>query len=227
MSTEVPEGWWKTACEVVSLPMACVSEDSKFVWVNTAFERLVGYSRSELREKSWMDITIQEDVGGDLASVNNIIDGIDAQYTISKRYKHKFGKTIPIELTVWRFPQAAHTPMLCFIVEAVPEKASQQELDEVRTDLLKVIEAFSVRVKLLEEQQKKGAVSVSYQNADRGGRNESNSAKLMIAMAVVMALCVGGVAAMVLSGSITIGTPRGNVQIEGNGHQSPPASDSP
>jgi len=69
MPMTVPDEWWREACEVVSHPMAAVQPaDNTFIWVNQAFERLVGYSRAELREKTWMSITVQEDVGGDLAS---------------------------------------------------------------------------------------------------------------------------------------------------------------
>lgn len=181
---EVPDEWWRAACEVVDHPMACVSPKNQFVWVNQAFERLTGYSRSELRQRTWIDITLQEDVGGDLASVQAVIDGHDAHYSMSKRYKHKLGKEVPIQLTVHRFPQVITTQLTCFIVEAVPETATHEEIEELRTELEQGITNLELRWKLLQEEGRH-AVRVSYHDSNQdvtgsenvvGGRDATRTA---------------------------------------------------
>lgn len=210
MPMTVPDEWWREACEVVSHPMAAVQPaDNTFIWVNQAFERLVGYSRAELREKTWMSITVQEDVGGDLASVNDLVGGRDQQYTMSKRYRHKFGKLIPIELTVWRFPRDTSDEMVCFIVEAMPESASTLELDELRQKLESGIENLEIRWKLLEEEKKKG-VNISMtgtdnsQRADRGGRNTTNSNTVIIAVVIALCIAFTSMTALIVSGKLKI-----------------------
>ena len=146
LASNVPGGWWQEACERVRHPLACVGTDHTFVWVNTAFERLVGYSVAELADMTWMDITDQADVGGDLASVKSVIDGRIPQYTITKRYRHKHGRLIPIELSVWRFPSNTVENLVCFIVEAAPETASTQQLVDLRRELTETINSLRAQI---------------------------------------------------------------------------------
>jgi PAS domain S-box-containing protein len=150
--------------------MACVAKDGKFIWVNQAFELLVGYSLAELIHKKWQDITVQEDVGGDLASARAILDGETDSYTISKRYRHKRGHEVAVQLTVWRFPPSAAKAMVCFTVEAVPEKASKQELQTIKKQLGEEIDLLKRRFQLMDSKDDK-FIEVNYnsQNADGGG----------------------------------------------------------
>ena len=162
---QVPNDFWKEACQVVNHPMACVGMDNKFVWVNVAFEQLVGYSKTELEQMTWMDITVQKDVGGDLASVNAVINGTASKYTMAKHYRHKHGRVIPIEeLTVWRFPRASSEVMKCFIVEAIPERASTTEISELREELYEQMKVFRERIDMLMEDRSKTSISFTPQN---------------------------------------------------------------
>lgn len=211
----VPDAWWKEACRVVNHPMACVDVRNKFVWVNEAFEKLTGYSQPELLEMTWIQITVQEDVGGDLASVNAVIAGEDDKFTISKRYRHKHGREVPVALTVWRFPRAVDETLTCFIVEALPDKASVSELHEVQQALMREIETLRSMIKHHEPSE----VNVSYnsQNADRGGSNSSNNTTVLIAIAGVVVVGFIAIAALFLGGTLSINaTPDGGgaVQVE-------------
>lgn len=115
--------------------MACVSPDNCFVLVNTAFERLLGYSSAELAGKTWMEVTVQKDVGGDLASVEAVIDGKIDTYTLEKDYLHKRGLAIPVVLTVRRFPRASHIPLLYFSIEAPVSTITRPEVLSLERDL--------------------------------------------------------------------------------------------
>lgn len=137
-ATEVPDGWWQAACERVRHPIACVAPDNQFVWVNSAFERLVGYSLLELREKTWLDITVQSDIGGDLASVHAVVRGEIDQYSLTNHYRHRNGDLIAVELSVWRFPPGFGN-MSCFIVDAAPEAASRVQLRELKEEMDRTI----------------------------------------------------------------------------------------
>ena len=182
-TTDVPPGWWQHACEKIHFPIACVARDSRFVWVNEAFERLIGYSVAELREKTWMDITLQKDVGGDHASVQAVVRGDIPSYTISKRYVHKFGSPVPVTLTVWRFPPNIGD-VACFVVEAAPKTVNQQQLDEVRVSLEEAISALAAKVK---PDSREGAVSVSVNETNTSGASDLQF-KLLIG--VVAGLCL-------------------------------------
>lgn len=141
--TKVPEQWWKRACQIVNHPLACVSSDHRFVWTNSAFERLVGRSSEELSDMTWMEITVQDDVGSDLASIQAVLDGESESYTIGKHYKHKHGREVPVILSVHRFPSGGGD-LLAFIVEAAPVD-TQEAIHALETEyrrLAKSVEAL-------------------------------------------------------------------------------------
>jgi PAS domain S-box-containing protein len=133
---DIPLLFWKELCQEADYPMACVDSDNKFVWVNTAYERLLGYSIIEITGKTWMSVTDQNDVGGDLASVAAVIDGLIPQYTMSKNYVHKRGYKVPVDLTVRRFPESAAETMMYFRVETPPAKANRSELQELKETIM-------------------------------------------------------------------------------------------
>jgi len=155
MSQSVPESWWKAACEVIHHPIACVLPDDHFLWVNGGFEKLTGYSLAELKEMRWQDITVNEDIGADLKNVQAIIRGDDTQYTMLKRYRHKKGHIIPIELTVWRHPLDANQDLKTFIAEAVPEKITADQLEKIRKDCQECMIVVQQRFKVLERAVRK------------------------------------------------------------------------
>lgn len=131
--------------------MGCVDPENRFVLVNTAFERLLGYSSAELAGRHWMEITSQRDVGGDLASYEAVIDGRIDTYTLEKDYVHKRGRSIPVVLTVRRFPRASHLPLLYFSVEAPLSTITRPEMvsleQDLRAEIAKLSKSFDSRIK--------------------------------------------------------------------------------
>ena len=115
--------------------MGCVDPENRFVLVNTAFERLLGYSSVELAGRHWMEITSQRDVGGDLASHEAVIDGRIDTYSLEKDYLHKRGRVIPVQLTVRRYPRASHLPLVYFSVEAPVSTVTRPEVLSLERDL--------------------------------------------------------------------------------------------
>lgn len=158
---EIPLEFWQEMCNVTSIPLACVAKNNKFIWVNSAWEKLVGYSVSELREKTWQEITVHQDVGGDVASVQAIMDGRVDSYTLSKRYRHKFGHDLPINLSVWKFPNSSEKALVCFIVEAESESVSYQEFFEA-------IELLKSRIRQMEKNKQGVSVQVDSHRSNRG-----------------------------------------------------------
>lgn len=126
----IPTEFFARAAELVTTPLACVDLEHKFLWVNPAWEKLVGYSVQELSAKTWMEITHDEDVGGDYKSANAVIDEGDYQYTTQKRYITKGGQVVPVSITVWRHPMVG--PQECFVVQAT--QADCHEIDKLRKE---------------------------------------------------------------------------------------------
>lgn len=146
----VPGSWWRAACEAIRHPIACVNIAHYFIWVNGAFERLVGYSQAELAEKTWMDITATDDLGADLKNVQAVIAGNDMQYTMLKHYIHKQGHRVKICLSVWRHP-SDYREFVCFIVEAMPDPITISDIRSVESSLTAIMKAVEQRVSRLEK----------------------------------------------------------------------------
>jgi len=196
MGNNIPQEFFRDAWEDCEHPMACVGTDNKFVAVNAAFERLLGYSEAEMSGHTWMQYTLHADVGGDLASVNAVIEGRATQYRMDKRYVHKRGHTIPVSLTVRRFPKDLLQPITFFSVQAPVQHATQLELSELQKTHHTT---FTALIKRLDEIEKRGTVTVTNQqgdqwrDGDKTGRDKTSNSDQMIKY-----LC-GGVIMMAIS----------------------------
>lgn len=141
---DVPRDWWVEACRRVNHPLACVGRDNRFIWINDAWSRLLGYAPSELYEKTWIDITSTEDVGGGMQAVLEVINGGRDEYYLEKSYLRKDGSELPVAITVHRFPISSPEPLICFIVEAIDKsrdytvKILQSEVQVLKESLLTI-----------------------------------------------------------------------------------------
>ncbi len=73
---------------------------SHILAVNSAFERLVGYTEDELRSMDWKSFTYPDDLPKELAFVEEIMQGKRTFYELEKRYIRKDGKIVWVKLTV-------------------------------------------------------------------------------------------------------------------------------
>lgn len=85
------EQYFKALWENSPVPVAFVSTDNKFTAVNKALCEFVGYTESELLQKTWVQITHPEDVDGDQSEVDKILRGESEGYGDQKRYIRKDG----------------------------------------------------------------------------------------------------------------------------------------
>ena len=196
MESDIPQEFYRDAWEDACHPMACVGTNNKFIAVNTAFEVMLGYSEAELVGHTWMQFTVQNDVGGDLASVNAVLEGKSSSYRLDKRYLHKRGHVVPVTLTVHRFPRDLISPILFFSVEAPVQHATQLELSELQ----KIQHTtFTALIKRLDDIEQRGTVTVTNQqgdqwrDGDKTGRDKTSNSDQMVKY-----LC-GGVIVMAIS----------------------------
>lgn len=80
---------------------AClVGPDNKFLDCNPEYERITGYTRAELLELTWMDITPPGDREADRRMVEEILAGKRETYQMRKTYNRKFNGLAYVLLTV-------------------------------------------------------------------------------------------------------------------------------
>lgn len=79
--------------------MAMTSSTKGILEVNDELCRILGYSRSELLQKTWAEMTHPGDLAADVAQFNRIMAGEIDAYTTDKRWIRKDGRTIDTIMT--------------------------------------------------------------------------------------------------------------------------------
>jgi diguanylate cyclase (GGDEF)-like protein/PAS domain S-box-containing protein len=74
--------------------MASISPDNRWLEVNDRLCDMLGYSRDELMQKTWLELTHPDDLDRDLAKCHRLLAGEIENYTIDKRYIRKDGQAI-------------------------------------------------------------------------------------------------------------------------------------
>ncbi len=108
--------------------MAIVGVDGRFIDVNKALARIVGYSEEELRQLDFQSITHPDDLTADLDHVKLLLDGEADSYEMEKRYIHKRGHTIWIRLNVGLIRGAAGQPL--YFVSQIHDITQRKQLEE-------------------------------------------------------------------------------------------------
>lgn len=92
--------WFSRAWDSSGIGMALVAKDGSWLSVNARLARIVGYSDAELRHMTFQDITHPDDLALDLGELQKVLDGQSEGYEIRKRYFHRDGHTVWIQLNV-------------------------------------------------------------------------------------------------------------------------------
>jgi PAS domain S-box-containing protein len=90
---------FKATFEQAAVGIAHVDLDGRWIRVNQKLCEIVGYSAAELRDRTFQDLTHPDDLKADLAYVQQLIAGKVETYSIEKRYFHKSGQIVWVELT--------------------------------------------------------------------------------------------------------------------------------
>jgi PAS domain S-box-containing protein len=86
--------------EQAAVGIAHVALDGRFLRVNQKLADIAGYSREELQERTFHDITFPEDLDTDVTYVQQLLDQRIQTYSVEKRYRHKDGRLVWVNLTV-------------------------------------------------------------------------------------------------------------------------------
>lgn len=91
---------FRATFEQAAVGIAHVSLEGQWMRVNQKLCDILGYDAAELKSSTFQDITHPDDLAADLALVQQLIAGEIQTYSLEKRYFHKSGAVIWIELTV-------------------------------------------------------------------------------------------------------------------------------
>lgn len=91
---------FEASFELAAVGMAEVAPDGRLLRINRKMCAILGYTRAELLQLSFQDITYPDDLSADLQLVQRMLAGEMESYDLEKRYRRKDGKVIWARLTV-------------------------------------------------------------------------------------------------------------------------------
>lgn len=135
------------AFEYAPIGMALVAPDGHWLKVNRALCELIGYASDELMGKTFQDITHPEDLDEDLDHVRQLLAGASQHYQMEKRYFHKDGHIVWIQLSVSLVRDNRGIPLnfVSQIQDISERKLAQQKLAEQAALLDQARDAIIVR----------------------------------------------------------------------------------
>jgi PAS domain S-box-containing protein len=119
--------------EFAAIGMALVSPGGRWLRVNHALCRIVGYSSDELLRLGYQSITHPDDLTADLHFERALLEGKRAYYDLEKRYFHRDGHTIWILLSVSLVREASGAPL--YFIAQIQDISDRKRLEEDLSEL--------------------------------------------------------------------------------------------
>jgi|GEM_PF-2746445 len=94
------EARFRNAFDHAAIGMSLASLEGQWLRVNQALCEMLGYTEKELMTMSFLSITHPEDVSGDVAAIRQLISGEIKIFRANKRYFHKTGRTVWVNVNV-------------------------------------------------------------------------------------------------------------------------------
>ncbi|MBF0545664.1 MAG: PAS domain S-box protein [Candidatus Riflebacteria bacterium] len=115
------------------------SETGQFLRINQTFCDFVGYTVQEMLQKTFMDITYREDIHKHAELIKQLNEEKKREFSFEKRYVHKSGNIIWVNLTVsplWESGKKPKAPYHIAIVEDINDrKRVEQQLKDLNESL--------------------------------------------------------------------------------------------
>ena len=133
---------FRATFEQAAVGIAHVAADVSWLRINRKLCDIVGYSREELLTKSFQDITHPDDLGADLAYVQQMLAGKIKNYSMEKRYFRKNGTIVWVNLTVSlvRTPDGASEYFISVVEDISARKLAEEEVRLLQSIALAVSE---------------------------------------------------------------------------------------
>lgn len=109
---------------------ALVSTEGRFLEINPAWTAMTGYPPSELIGHTFAEITHPDDLAVDEEYVAELLEGDRLRYRMEKRYFHRSGHTLWVDLRVSlvRGPDGAPVHFVAQILDITDQKQTEEDL---------------------------------------------------------------------------------------------------
>ncbi len=126
------EEFFRNLFEEGPIGMTLTFPDGTFVNMNRAFIDMLGYSKSELLGRSYMDFSFPEDVSAEKSLNQKLFEKIIPKYQVEKRYITKKGDFIWCKVSASVIRDLNDEPLfrLAIVENISDQKTSQTELED-------------------------------------------------------------------------------------------------
>ncbi|MBD2201973.1 PAS domain S-box protein [Calothrix sp. FACHB-1219] len=144
--------------------IAHVALDGRWLRVNQKLCDIVGYSHTELLQKTFQEITYPEDLENDLAYAQKLLAGEIQTYSMEKRYLRKDGSLVWIYLTASLVRQPGGIPdyFISVIQDISARKAAELAVKQLNETLEQRVEQRTAQLAEVNQELKRFAYSVSH-----------------------------------------------------------------
>jgi len=131
---------WRAIFETAAVGIATEPLAGGVSSVNPAFQRLLGYSESELQKLTTFDFTHEDDLAATRKLRNGIITGPQRSYRLEKRYRHKDGTIIWADVNASMVPATNSTPafLAIMVVDITARRHAEDALRVAQSELARV-----------------------------------------------------------------------------------------
>ena len=139
---EQSEAEYRGTFENAAIGMAHIGMEGEWLRVNQKLCQIVGYDAETLKQKTFQELTHPDDLDSDVMDFARMKRGEIQGYSMEKRYFHRDGHIVWINLTTSLRYRADGTPDCCIsLVEDISErKLTEQKLSASRAIISEVIE---------------------------------------------------------------------------------------
>lgn len=111
--------------------MLFIGEDHKVLAANPIICLWLGRTEAELREMTWMDFTVRDDINKDIVAVREVLSGMRDTYSVVKHYAPVEEAPFPARLTVtaWRDTDGKRVLMFYSQIQKVDKEMLRIESD--------------------------------------------------------------------------------------------------
>ncbi len=158
------ENRFRAMFEQAAVGIAQVGVDGKWLRANQRLCDIVGYTRVELLERTFQDITHPDDLETDLGYVRQLLANEIQMYSLEKRYIHKDGSFVWINLTVSLVYDLIGTPryFITVVEDITQRKQAEEEIQRLKETLEERIEERTAQLATVNKELESFAYSVSH-----------------------------------------------------------------
>jgi len=120
------------------------SRTGRFIEINRKFCEIAGYTKEELMQSTFQNITHPEDLQADLVNMQKLLAGEVKNFSMEKRYIGKNGTIVWVNLEVapLRSDDGAFDKHIAIVNDITPRKQAEEALAEVNSRFKQILDSF-------------------------------------------------------------------------------------